>query len=134
MIVLHGLGGSAAMTRHEVLALGDRFDVVTYDARGHGRSVRPAGYTMRDHVTDLWRVAEAWGLERFDLTGYSMGSYTAQEAALEHPERLRRLVLTVTRSRSEISAAGRLRAEEEGTSAAGQVSRCSALCTNGRGL
>jgi 3-oxoadipate enol-lactonase len=71
----------------------ERYRVVRYDARGYGRSTRPAPGVAYSHVEDLVAVLDAVGIERAALIGCSMGGATAAEVAVEHPERVSALVL-----------------------------------------
>lgn len=66
------------------------------DLPGHGRSGhRPPGtwYHFVDYISDVLGLAQALGLERFDLVGHSMGGAIATLVAAAYPERVRRLVL-----------------------------------------
>jgi pimeloyl-ACP methyl ester carboxylesterase len=66
------------------------------DLPGHGRSGhRPPGtwYHFVDYVSDVMALAQALGLEQFDLIGHSMGGAIATLVAAAYPERIRRLVL-----------------------------------------
>jgi pimeloyl-ACP methyl ester carboxylesterase len=66
------------------------------DLPGHGRSGhRPPGtwYHFVDYVSDVLALAQALGLDRFDLIGHSMGGAIATLVAASYPERVRRLVL-----------------------------------------
>jgi pimeloyl-ACP methyl ester carboxylesterase len=66
------------------------------DLPGHGRSGhRPPGtwYHFVDYVSDVMALAQALGLDRFDLIGHSMGGAIATLVAAAYPERIRRLVL-----------------------------------------
>jgi pimeloyl-ACP methyl ester carboxylesterase len=70
--------------------------VVAPDARGHGDSDKPhdpAAYGEARMARDLAQLADALGLERFDLIGFSMGAVVALLAAAAD-ERVRRLVVT----------------------------------------
>jgi pimeloyl-ACP methyl ester carboxylesterase len=68
--------------------------VIAVDLQGHGhtadvdRPFRPE--TMADDVAAL--IAHL-GLERADVMGYSLGGLTALRTAIQHPERVRRLVV-----------------------------------------
>ena len=97
MVLLHGL----TATRRYVV-MGSRLlersglRVVSYDARGHGRSGpapdrRAYGYELL--VGDLQAVLDGLGLERAVLAGASMGAHTALRFALAHPRRVRALCL-----------------------------------------
>ena len=85
------------------------------DLPGHGRSGhRPAGtwYHFVDYVSDVMALAQALGLEHFDLIGHSMGGAIATLLAAAYPERVRRLVLIEALgplARSAESCAGDLR-------------------------
>jgi pimeloyl-ACP methyl ester carboxylesterase len=97
VVLLHGL----TATRRYVV-MGSRLlersglRVVSYDARGHGRSEpaperRAYGYELL--AGDLAAVLDQLGLERVILAGASMGAHTAARFALERPERVRALCL-----------------------------------------
>lgn len=82
-----------------MLAEGGRF-VVRYDHRDTGRSVtyepgRP-GYTGGDLVADAVGVLDAYGIDAAHLVGASAGGAFAQIVAVDHPERVRSLVLIST--------------------------------------
>ena len=97
VVLVHGLTatrryvvmGSTALERS-----GHR--VVSYDARGHGRSApatRPAGYSYGELGLDLAAVLDGFGLERAVLAGASMGAHTLLWLALQRPERVAGLVV-----------------------------------------
>jgi pimeloyl-ACP methyl ester carboxylesterase len=98
VVLCHGITATRRYVLHGSKALARAgYDVVTYDARGHGES-DPApvgeGYGYPRLVDDLERVVEAEvGEDRFFLGGHSMGAHTAAAYALRHPERLAGLVL-----------------------------------------
>ncbi len=97
LVLLHGL----TATRRYVLQ-GSRWlarrggrQLVSYDARGHGRSAPapdPAAYGYPDLVGDLEAVLDERGLERVALAGSSMGAATAMAFALAHPGRVEAMV------------------------------------------
>lgn len=63
-------------------------------ARGHGDSERPACcYTRADFAADAVATLDALGIERATVVGHSMGSFVAQRMAIDHPDRIDRLVL-----------------------------------------
>jgi pimeloyl-ACP methyl ester carboxylesterase len=70
-------------------------DVLLYDQRGHGRTLRPAdGYTIDGAVADLIGLLDALGVdEPVHLLGNSYGALIAIETALAHRERVRDLAL-----------------------------------------
>jgi pimeloyl-ACP methyl ester carboxylesterase len=95
VVMVHGLliGSLASwyFTAAPVLARDHRVRV--YDLRGHGRSERaPHGYDVRTMAGDLTALVADLE-EPFDLVGHSWGGLVALRFALDHPDRVRRLVL-----------------------------------------
>jgi pimeloyl-ACP methyl ester carboxylesterase len=96
VVLLHGL----TATRRYVV-MGSRtlerggYDVLAYDARGHGRSsaARDGRYDYAALADDLLAVLDAAGFDRALLAGASMGAHTALRLALDHPERVAALGL-----------------------------------------
>ena len=71
-----------------------RFRVITYDARGHGRSAKPSsGYGFDPIVADARAVIRATGLRRPIVVGHSWGATVALELAARHPRAVRGAVL-----------------------------------------
>lgn len=78
IVLLHG-GLHARKHWHNagyVERLKKNFKVITIDIRGNGESDKPADpayYTTEKHCQDILAVADACGLERFTIWGYSYG-------------------------------------------------------------
>jgi len=68
--------------------LANRFRVVAYDRRGHGRSARPASpvVTRREHEDDLAAVIEALGPAPTAVVGNSYGAIIALGLAARRPD------------------------------------------------
>jgi len=69
--------------------------VITYDARGNGRSDRPAQaerYAHREIVADAVAVLDAVGVDEAVFAGTSMGALYGLQAAAWYPERVRAVV------------------------------------------
>jgi pimeloyl-ACP methyl ester carboxylesterase len=102
ILLVMGIGASMLWWEEgfcRMLADGGRF-VVRYDHRDTGRSVtyehgRP-GYTGSDLVDDAAGVLEAYGIPAAHIVGVSAGGAFAQLLALDHPDRVRSLVLIST--------------------------------------
>ena len=56
----------------------------------------PAPYTTRDMARDLAQAMARLGIEKADIFGVSMGGMIAQWLAIDHPEKVERLILAVT--------------------------------------
>jgi pimeloyl-ACP methyl ester carboxylesterase len=70
--------------------------VVSYDARGHGRSGparAPDDYGYETLADDLLAVLDDRGIERAVLAGASMGAHTIVRLALDHGDRVAGMVL-----------------------------------------
>lgn len=95
----------------------DRFDCITFDNRGAGRSAAPLRpISIPELAGDAVRVLDAAGLASAHVYGLSMGGMIAQEMAIRFPDRVRGLVLggstpggprAVRPSRGELAALGR---------------------------
>jgi len=70
------------------------FRVVRYDRRGYGKS--PAAKAPYSPQDDLAAVMAAAKLDRASLVGFSFGGGLAVSYAVQHPERVERLVLSGT--------------------------------------
>jgi pimeloyl-ACP methyl ester carboxylesterase len=98
LLLAHGAGGSVALNYGPILAgLGAGHTVVGIDYPGTGRTPRAAAPLSLDFLADqLVAAADAEGLRRFALAGFSLGGPVAIRAAARHPERVSALVLTAT--------------------------------------
>lgn len=97
ILLLHG-GGGSRLEWHEagyVARLQDGFTVIPIDLRGHGESDKydnPACYTTEKFGKDVLAVADACGLERFILVGYSFGGKVGRYLAARS-DRISKLVM-----------------------------------------
>ena len=60
------------------------------------RSDLPQGHTTRDMARDVKDAMDALGIEKAHIFGVSMGGMIAQHLAMDFPEKVDKLVLTVT--------------------------------------
>lgn len=99
VVLLHGLGGSRDLWRHQVPDLVREHRVVTLDLRGHGASpLGAAEFTIADMAQDVARAFASLGIDRATVVGLSMGGGVAQALAIAHPHLVRALVLVSTSS------------------------------------
>ncbi len=96
VVMLHGLlvGSLAAWYFTTAPALAADRSVLLFDLRGHGRTERvTTGYDVATMAGDLGALAEGLGQGPIDLVGHSFGALVALRFALDHPDRVRRVVL-----------------------------------------
>lgn len=94
VLFLHGFTDSWFSFSRVLRRLPPWVHAFAVDQRGHGNSDRPRqGYAISDFAADALAFLEAVGLSRATVVGHSMGSLVAQHLAIDHPERVDRLVL-----------------------------------------
>jgi 3-oxoadipate enol-lactonase len=98
VILIHGWTASADINYFTAYAaLGEHFNVIAFDQRGHGSGLRTKRvFRLEDCADDVARVADAFNVDQFIPVGYSMGGTIAQLVWKRHPHRVRGLVLCAT--------------------------------------
>jgi len=94
LLMLHGGLGSIEMFEPGLPTLAESRQVIGVDLHGHGRT--PLGdrqIDLPDMGDDMALLLEKLGLEQVDVLGYSLGGGVALRLAVQHPSRVRRLVL-----------------------------------------
>jgi pimeloyl-ACP methyl ester carboxylesterase len=94
LLLLHGGLGSIDMFGPVLPSLAQGRQVIAVDLHGHGRT--PLGdreISLEDMGDDMATVLEKLGQGQVDVLGYSLGGGVALRLAVQHPERVRRLVL-----------------------------------------
>ncbi|MFG6198850.1 alpha/beta fold hydrolase [Nonomuraea sp. JJY05] len=70
-----------------------RYHVIALDLRGHGASDYQAPYELPGMAEDVVALLGHLGIGRATLIGHSLGGVMAYHAAMNHPDRIERLVL-----------------------------------------
>lgn len=100
LVLVHSLGTDSTMWSDVADRLSARYRTIRVDLRGHGESGVPPGlYTIDTLGEDVLAVADAAGLDRFHLTGISIGGQIALWVAIHHPQRLQSVTLSNTAAR-----------------------------------
>jgi Predicted hydrolases or acyltransferases (alpha/beta hydrolase superfamily) len=71
-------------------------EVILFESAGLGRSTGAVPDTIPAMTTHFLAFADALGLTRVDLLGFSLGGMVAQQAALERPSLIRKMLLVGT--------------------------------------
>lgn len=97
VVLSNSLGTDLAMWDEQVPALADRFRVLRYDQRGHGRTpATPGPYDIKLLGADVLALLDHLGVERAHFAGVSLGGMTGMWLAVNAPERIDRLALICT--------------------------------------
>jgi pimeloyl-ACP methyl ester carboxylesterase len=100
ILLIHGFASSVAVNWRstgwiDTLAADGRM-VAAFDVRGHGTSAKlydPAAYRLALLARDGVNLLDHLGIRHADVVGYSMGARIATVLALDHPDRVRSLVI-----------------------------------------
>lgn len=93
MVILHGLYGSGTNWSRHARWLAQRYRVLLPDLRNHGRSPHAPDMSYPALAHDVLALLDREGIDRALVLGHSMGGKTAMTLALQHPERVRALVV-----------------------------------------
>jgi pimeloyl-ACP methyl ester carboxylesterase/ketosteroid isomerase-like protein len=99
LLLSHGYGATCRMWNGQIAALADRYRVIVWDMRGHGRSgdpTEPALYSQALSVGDMAAVLDACGEERAIVGGLSLGGVMSLAFYIAHPKRVTALLLCDT--------------------------------------
>ena len=97
IILLHALATTAALSWYPSIgALSEHYRVIAFDQRWHGRGITSEHFRLTDCADDVAAVADALGVERFLVVGYSMGGAVAQLVWKRHRDRVEGMVLAAT--------------------------------------
>lgn len=93
VIIMHGLFGSGDNWRTIARMMEHQYESIVVDMRNHGRS--PHDPEMNFHVMteDILELMADLGLDKASLLGHSMGGKVAMQFALQHPERVEKLII-----------------------------------------
>ena len=97
VVFAHGRGGNATSWWQQVASFSRQFSVIVFDHRTFGRS-RGGGeaFDQAQLAADIIAILDMEGIEQAALVGQSMGGWSCLGAALNHPGRVRALVMSST--------------------------------------
>lgn len=96
ILLTHGFGASTGMWRGQVEAFQDRYRLIPWDMRGHGRTDCPEGlnyYSQSLTDGDMLALLNHLEIEQAVIAGHSLGGFMSLSFNVAHPERVRALVL-----------------------------------------
>lgn len=87
MIMAHGITDYCLSWASLAAKFESDYDIIMYDARGHGFSGKPEGpYSLHAHVEDLVGLIKALEIEKPILVGHSMGCSTVASVGADYPD------------------------------------------------
>jgi pimeloyl-ACP methyl ester carboxylesterase len=94
LVLLHGGLGGIGMLAHVLPMLAETHEVIAVELEGHGRTaLLDRALSFEQMADDLAALIQQLGVDKADLTGYSLGGAVALNAASRHPQAVRKLVL-----------------------------------------
>lgn len=109
VVLLHAVGCTGLLTWFPVIdTLSQRYRVVTFDQRWHGRGIQSERFSLRDCADDVAAVVGALDLHDVIVAGFSMGSIVAQRVWRQHPGLASGLVLAATTDRFQSTVSERV--------------------------
>src|SRR5215470_14113293 len=94
IVMIHGLGDDPHVFDCIARDLHNRFHVVAYARRGHGKSDAPLdrSYDLPTYVADMLSVFDGLHIEHASLIGWSMGGNEITAFAGAYPSRVDKLI------------------------------------------
>lgn len=94
LIFLHGTGGHAEAYLRNIEAHAKHFTVHAIDMVGHGYTDMPdIDYSPQHYVDHLLAFVDAIGADKVHISGESLGAQVAAWFALQHPDRVNKIVM-----------------------------------------
>lgn len=93
IILLHGLYASSDSWMELVEDFHQSYQLILVDLRNHGRSPHTPSYSYDEMSTDLLCLLNELNIDQAVLIGHSMGGKVAMRFSLQHPERVKGLVV-----------------------------------------
>ena len=101
VLMIQGLGASKNAWNLQRIAMATRFQCISLDNRGAGRSDKPTdSFTLEQMADDAIAVLDAAGISTAHVVGASMGGVISQIIAVKYPDRVRSLTLVCTACRN----------------------------------
>lgn len=89
IVFIHGLSGSSSAWIKYEEKFQDKYNVMSYDLRGHGKSERPRNfsqYELKNFAEDLFELLKFLKIENPVLVSHSFGTLVAMEFLVKHQD------------------------------------------------
>jgi pimeloyl-ACP methyl ester carboxylesterase len=117
LVLVHGLADDHRAWRNVLPPLMLRHRVILYDFRGHGQTtLGEADGSLAQLADDLGRLLDALELEKAPLAGFSLGGTIVMRFAIDHSDRIEKLLPIATSSATRESSSRARPASRQTTS------------------
>ena len=97
LLLIMGLGAPGSVWEKHIDEYKKHFRCITIDNRGAGESDKPAGdYTTKQMADDAMGAIDALGIDKFHVSGISMGGAIAQNIAIAQTSRVKSCIITAS--------------------------------------
>ncbi|MHA2400699.1 MAG: alpha/beta fold hydrolase [Promethearchaeota archaeon] len=94
LLLIHGLGSSTRDWEEQVPVFSQKYQVITIDLRGHGKTDKPKGpYSIKMFVEDISELLKQLKINKTHILGLSLGGVTAFQFAVDYPQLLNSLII-----------------------------------------
>ena len=93
IVIAHGLYGSSDNWNTIAKQLSAKYKVILVDLRNHGQSPHSSSHSYSDLADDLFELFNKLNLSQATLLGHSMGGKAAMQFAINHPSKLKSLIV-----------------------------------------
>lgn len=93
LILIHGGLGNAGYWSNQIEVFAKKYQVIALDSRGHGRSTfneEPISYALM--TSDVLALMDYLAIEKAHIVGWSDGGIIGLELAINHPDRVNKIV------------------------------------------
>ena len=97
LVLMHGAWASHEWWQWQIPEFSSNYRVYAYDARGHGKSTLLEDvFSVAGFTKDLESFLQCLQIEETVLIGWSMGGIIGMQFCLDHPSRVKALILIAT--------------------------------------
>jgi len=103
LVMIAGLAADHSTWTPLVNHLANRYKIILFDNRGIGRSSIPddGDCTIEKMSEDVLMLLNVLDIEKSNIVGHSLGGYVAQEFSSKYPEKVGKLVLLSSKTRTQ---------------------------------
>jgi len=104
IVLISGLSADHLAWEPIYAALTQRYRVLRFGNRGVGQTTTPSGpYSINRMADDVTVLLDALQIDAAHIVGHSMGGYIAQQFAVAHAAKLKKLILMTSGARPTIN-------------------------------